>query len=346
MDNISIMPVFPDWRSAAAMSSLLFKRYGEQAKGSKYLILCSWPGLESLFPSASEYWSVTPETMKSLFWKSIRFSNETGEVVSVIRKLTRYFDEVIGGEELDQFYHDGLTTRFFERFDEVKVFKPMVPSPTILGNKFNNDLGNRRTVMIYPSCSISSWNKGRLTNEWVGNQFWIALAKRLLSEGYTPVIWKDSVCHDISGDFGEDCIYLNTDDLRIVFSAMRTVGCVLDVFTGISRLAMLARTPFLSCDERARYSQQREYEFDDLCGAKIPREYIFSFAAIIRGGDRAVWESSIIDGLMSRLNAMHPDLNRDYWPATSEVEESVPYSRVRKIQSRRLGTRFIKVPKL
>ena len=45
---------------------------------------------------------------------------------------------------------------------------------------------------------------------------------------------------------------------------MRMTGCVLDVFSGISKLALAARTPFIYVDDRARYVSLKEVELDDI----------------------------------------------------------------------------------
>ena len=49
ISNITVMPFFGDIRSTFILSSMLLHRYKEEKKGSKYFILCSWPGFESYF---------------------------------------------------------------------------------------------------------------------------------------------------------------------------------------------------------------------------------------------------------------------------------------------------------
>src|SRR5581483_5666112 len=146
--------------------------------------------------------------------------------------------------------------------------------------------------------------------------------------------------HDVSADFTDKCVYTEEKDFGKVLSVMRATGCVLDLFTGISRYALAARCPFLAVDERARYAALREYEVDDLCGLSLPKQYIFSFPTIIEGGGPGTWDFNIIDNIMARLGKFLPELNRDDWPSTGETTEIVPYETVRRKKSKRIGTKL------
>src|SRR5687768_6605532 len=67
LSDVTVLLMLPDLRSTAVASALLLKRYREQAKGSKYFILCSWPGQQGLYPYVDEYWSVPAASVKNLF---------------------------------------------------------------------------------------------------------------------------------------------------------------------------------------------------------------------------------------------------------------------------------------
>ena len=124
---------------------------------------------------------------------------------------------------------------------------------------------------------------------------------------------------------------------------MRACGCVLDIFDGSSRLALAARCPFLCFDERQRFNAVKEYEINDLCGRGLPRQYIFSFAALVEKGDPNVWRTNVFDHLVLRLKEMTAGLDRDSWPAPVESNDIVPYDAVRKRKLKKFGTRFIRV---
>jgi hypothetical protein len=136
---------------------------------------------------------------------------------------------------------------------------------------------------------------------------------------------------------------LNTGQM---LTLMRSVGCSLDVFNGTSKLAVLAKSPFIAFDERNRFFGNKEYELDDLCALNIPREYIFSFSSIVSDGDESDWESNIVNPLLIKLNLFLPKLDRDSWETLSEKEELVEYSSIRKKNMLKLGTKFIKVEQL
>jgi hypothetical protein len=124
---------------------------------------------------------------------------------------------------------------------------------------------------------------------------------------------------------------------------MRATGCVLDVYNGTSRLALCARTPYLALDERQRYTATKEFELDDLCGSGVPKQYIFSFSTIITEGNKAVWNADTFNNITSKLNSFLPDLSRDQWPSTSEVDEIVKYDVVRKKKVKKIGARLLKI---
>jgi sporulation protein YlmC with PRC-barrel domain len=116
-----------------------------------------------------------------------------------------------------------------------------------------------------------------------------------------------------------------------------------DFFSGISRYALAARTPFVCFDERIKFSSLKEYEINDLCGKKVPKEYIFGFSTIIESGDKASWSSNLIDHLLVKLDKVYEKMDRDSWPSSSETNDIVPYDSVRKIKNKKLGSRFIKI---
>lgn len=348
ISDVTVMFLLPDLRSSMIASSLLLKRYREEAKGSKYFILCSWPGFQGMFPYVDEFWSVPESSMRSLFSQSHSFLNNSSEALTFVRSLNRFFDDVVDGDVLTPYYANGLTSDFFKRFSEVKCYKPVVPSSVVLGNEFGREMNrfHGQKVFLYPSVSVQGWRRGSLSVTKIGPEFWVMLAKRLVSEGYTPVIYKGPLCHDISADMAGSSVTVTDPDISHVMAAMRSCGCVLDVFNDISRLALAARCPFLVVDERARYVGLKEYEIDDLCADGIPREYIYSFSTIITSGEPTLWGTSLIDGIVTKLSCLFRDWDRDAWPTASEQEITMPYSRVRTITEKRLGARFIKVPRM
>ena len=278
MANITVMPFFGDMRATFVLSSLLLKRYQEEVKGSKYFIFCSWPGYQSFFPYVDEYWALTDTSqIKKLYQQSEGFRNRADVAAIHLRNMHEFFREVTDVRDLQMFYNNGITQKFWDRFKHVKRFLPMVPSSAILGKDFNRELTNKAgyKVFLSPSQFICTWKLGKPCWIPASKLFWIELIKRLLAERFTPVLWKHDLAHDLSMDFPEECIHVAENDVARILGVMRAVGCVLDVFNGSSKLALAARCPFVSCDERQRYIGMKEYEIDDLCGSKVPKQYIF-----------------------------------------------------------------------
>lgn len=346
MSDIVVMPFFGDIRSTIVLSSLLLKRYREEVKGSKYFILCSWNGYEGLFPYVNEFWSIKGEAKDRLFSHTDGFENNSDMVPHIHRNLNCFFENVITAEELKSFYDGGILQEYFDRFKQIKCFKPALPSSAILGNDFNRELNKRsgNKVFIYPVIYVKELQQGRMVQARTCKEFWCELAKHLIHFGYVPILYQGQFTHDLS-DTLPDVMKIYDDNVLSVLTAMRTVGCVLDVFGEISRLAIMARCPFVAVDERLRYNNCKENEIDGLCGYNIPREYLFSFSNIILHGDKNVWHLNLFYNIISKLEKIFFDFNREAWPSTMEQNEVVLYSKVKQQKSKKFGTRFIKVPR-
>lgn len=348
--NITVVPFFGDLRSMFVMASLLLKRYREEEKGSKYFIFCSWPGFQGLFPYVDEYWGIADESLLKKFYSgAAQLRNKNNLCSTYYRNLNQYFfeDVVVPHETLSKYYGAGLTDEYHKRFKQIKRTLPLVPSTAQLPKDFVRELAVRGgfKIFVYPSAFLTAWKLGDIEQVPITKDFWVALLKRLISERFVPVVYKCPFTHDVSSDLTDKCIYVTDPDISKLLTVMRATGCVLDLFSGVSRLALAARCPFLMVDERARYAALKEYEIDDLCGQTLPKQYIFSFHTIIESGRPDTWDFNIINNVMVRLHAFMPDLDRDEWPSTGESTEVVDYKSVRRKKAQRIGTKLLKVPK-
>lgn len=329
--NVMVITFFGDLRSLFVLSTLLLHRYKEQDKPSKYIILCSWPGFSSLFPYIDEYWSIQSDThVKKLYSTANGFINNNELLGQYYRNLNQYFfEDVMDANYFHAYYDKGLTNLFWSKYREVKRFFPGIPSAAVMGKEFNKNFMEKGgiKVFVYPFQQIS-------------REFWVTLINRLLSENFTPVICKSFLTHDLSQEFSKSCIYFSEVDIGKVLSIMRLTGCVIDIFSGISRLALLARAPFIAVNERAKYVSYKEYELDDLCGINIPRKYIFSFLTNIV--DSETWDFDILNPLIGRLKDFLPD--RDKLPSTGQSLDTISYDVVREKKLKRIGTRLLKLP--
>lgn len=345
--NLVILPFFGDIRSLMVMSSLLLQRYRQEVKNSKYFILASWPGFQGLFPYVDEYWAINDEAHLNKFYEqSEGFRNKSDLTTIYTRNLNEFFREVIDPKEISQYYQDGITNKFFEKFTTTKRFLPFVPSSTVLGKDFNRDLSTKAgyKIFIHPSIFAKQWNVGKSKNVRAKKEFWVELVEKLLANNYVPVIWQNYLSYDISQEFVGRCIFIGETDIVRVLSAMRTTGCVLDVFNSLSRLAILARCPFIAIDERSRYNNLKEYETDDLCGSEISKGYIFTFSTIISDGNPYNWNQDIFQSILRKLDVFLPELNRDEWPSTGETTDVVPYKKfVRNNEQLKLGIKLLKI---
>ena len=345
--NVCILPFFGDLRSTCILSSFLLHRYRQEVKSSRYFILASWPGFQGLFPYVDEYWSITDNAhIKNFYEKSEGFLNKSDLNTVYTRNLNEFFRDVINVKDLSAYYDDGLTSKFFDKFKEVKRFLPFISSSANLSRDFNKDLSNLPgfKVFVTPSIFFKTWNNGRSKNTRTKIDFWKNLVDYLLEKKYTPVIWNNYLTHDLSQEkYIGKCLFLNEIDISRVLSAMRATGFVLDVFNNVSKLSLLARCPYLCVDERSRYSNQKEYEIDDLF-PHIPKNYIYTFSTILNEGTKNSWDNDICNSIGNRIEEIIPVLDRDKWPSTGESFDTISYKdSVRKIKSKKMGTKFIQV---
>jgi len=345
IENVTVLPFFGDRRSSVVLSSIILRRIREELKASRYFILLSWPGDEGLFPYVDEYWHIEDEaSLQKLSADASGFSNASSVLPVVERSLNQYIYDVMSERDIIPYYDAGITSDFFERFRHVKVFMPSIPSVSSVGAELSRTLSKKEgKVFVRPCRMMSSWRNGSLSWIKAPKEFWSALLSNLVSEGFHPVVMRDSFCYDLSAEVSESCIHIKSQDTVKDLSVMRTCSAVLDVFDGSSRLALIARCPFLCFDERQRFSSLKEYEVNDLCGMQVPKEYIYSFAALVEKGNPSVWKSNIFDHMVVKLRSMVSSSDRNSWPAPIETNEIVPYDSVRRRKLKRLGSRFIKV---
>lgn len=347
IEGVTILPFFGDHRSSFVLSSLLLRRIKEEMKSSKYFILVSWPGHEGLFPYVDEYWQVEDEAVLDMLRNdAVGFSNSSIALASMTRGLNQYFYDVMTTRDLLPFYENGLTKEFFERFKHVKASLPSIPSSASLGVEFARTLSQKESkVFIYPSKEAQTWKMGSVAGTSTPREFWLDLLESVSKSGFFPVVCSDIFSHDLSADFTENCLHIKGLELSKTLGVMRSCGCVVDMFGGISRYALAARVPFVCFDERVKFNNIKDYEVNDLCGSDIPKEYIFGFSTLIQSGDKAIWRSNLLDHLVIKLKKIYEKMDRDSWPSSAESNEIVPYDSVRRRKNKKLGSRFIRIPK-
>ncbi len=344
--NVLAVPFFGDLRSTAILSTFLLPRIKE-IHPNKYVVLCSWPGFNGLFPYVDEYWSLTDNSgLTTLASEANSFYNTS----NLATELTRGLFEVLNIQTSKDFllwYNKGFSQKYWEDFKTIQRFRPEVLSSSVIPADLRSQLEKRRgrKVVVFPTKKMRSWQQGRTINMPAQKDFWVSLIERLLEEGFEPVIHQNWFTYDMSPDFTDRCMYLVTKSVAETLAAFRTIGCVLDIHSGISRLAQAARCPYVVVTERASYIEDKDHELDDLCGLDVPKQYVFSFSTMLMTGTAGEWKVSLLDELMVRLNQFVSNIDLTKLPSTSQEFEPVSYDVVRTRTARRAGMRFIKTSK-
>lgn len=345
ISSVCILPIYADIKYTTILSSLLLKRYREELKSSKYFILCSWPGMEGLFPYVNEYWSLKDEnSFNSIYSECNNFNNNSDKFVNIVRNLNYFFEDVIDSDLFSNYYNNGIKDEFFNTFKHIKRFLPTIPSSGIMGSDFNRklELYSDKKVFIYPTTYINIWSYGKTNKVKISKVFWIELVKHIINKKITPVICKNMFTYDLSDEFTEDCIYVQTNDLLKIMAIMRQVGCTLDVFNDVSKLSIISRSSFVMCQERKKFISAKEYEIDDLFAKNLQKDYIFTFPTSIFANDVNLWKINLFDNIDVKLNNFISNLDIEHFPSPSEIVDVVQYSEVRENKIRKINAHYIK----
>lgn len=344
--NIVAVPFFCDFTSLFILSSVILKNYKEANPG-KYLILCSWPGIQAFFPYVDEVWTLEDESViKNLATGANNFYNDS----TLATELTRSIAEVLNiftSKDISKYYNKGFSKKYWEEFKEIKRFLPEVPSANLISSDFRTQLNRRigSKVVVYPTTRMKSWQQGKSVYLPISKDFWSTLIERLLQEGCEPVVYQNCFTYDMSKDFIDRCLYLVPRNMSDLLAAFREIGMVLDVHSGISRLAIAARCPYLAVTERKIYIEDKNFEIDDLCADGLPRQYIFSFSTQLMVGGPEEWEVSVLGNIVARLKDFMPQIEQELLPSTISSYQPMSYDCIRQRKSKRLGSAFIKTSK-
>jgi len=340
LSNLMVVPFYGDIRSTFNLSSLLLRQYKESNK-DLYVIMCSWPGFHDLFPYVDEYWTLDDEsTAKTLAMDANNLYNGSGLASEINRGLLEV-SNILSSKDLKAWHNEGFTKKYWDDFKEIRRYFPEVPSSSKLSSSFLNEMNRKqgRKIVVFPVTKMATWHRGQTVYMPVLRSFWDALIEMLLSEGFMPVVYQNWFTYDMSREFTDRCVYLVPRNVSDVLAAMRHVGLVLDIHSGISRLAIAARTPFVAVDERLRFIESGDYEVDDLC-CEMPRKYIFSFSTMLMSGGPSEWKDSLLDNISVTLKSFNPT-DGGNWGATNETYQSVSYDKVRDRKAKRRGVTFI-----
>ncbi len=128
-----------------------------------------------------------------------------------------------------------------------------------------------------------------------------------------------------------------------LMSVMRCIDCTIDLFSDISKIAILARTPFLLCTERSRYVDGRDGEILDISAKNIEKQTVFTFPNVIETGNINSWFTNLIELILSKLDKV--PFGKELLPGT-ELTLEQDINQIKKNRVNRFGARFIKVPKV
>lgn len=348
-DQISVFFALGDLRSTAAISSMILPRIRKEKKALRYFIVFGYPNFSCLYPYADEYWSFNnPEKLEQIYYSSCGLDNNSNLKTIYLRHLNENFREVLKQEDLSNIYDGCIKTPFWESNKNLRIILPQVSTSLVnfnsdIQNKFNK-LGDKK-IFIFPNKNIQIFRKNKLVFENVSMYFWKNLIKSLIDLNIGVVCLKNNLTYDLSTEFvnEEKVLNFSENDIEKIMALMRMTGCVLDFFSGIGRFAAIARTPYVCIDERYRYFNFKEYEYEDIIGKNIPIERMFVFADLINPVNNLF--ENVAKNIIKKIDSVFNGLEKiKGLPNASYIDYVSNYENVRYYQNQKLGVKFIKFP--
>ena len=347
-DQICVFFNLGDLRNTLAISSMLLPRFRKETKSLRYFIVFGYHGFSSLYPYADEYWSFNPDNFAKVYNSSAGYENYSDLKNIYLRHLNENFREVIKSDIFLDVYNNFFSTKFWEKNKNIRIILPQVmnnlANDDSIVAKFNS-LKNKRKLFIFPNKTMQIIRKGNLVHQEIRQEFWINLVERLLQNNVDLVCIKHYLTHDISPNFidNKNILFFNEKDINKIMSLMRMTGITLDFFSGMSRLSNIARVPFILVDERMRYFNHREYEFEDVIGNEVlDRERFFIFADLMNANNDLY--NNIAGNIISKIDRI---LSINNGVLYSEYADKLSnYQNVRYYQSKKMGLKFLKFPKV
>ena len=344
IDNICIIPIFSDIRHLCVLSTYLIRKFIQNDKPSKYVIILGHSGFSCLFSCADEYWELEDdEANEQLASKGDSFSNTSDVYNNLLRELNHWFYEIIDPNYFEQYYENSFNLNYIEKYSNFNRWVPSIKSVSVLSDYERNQIMGykSRFICLMPTKFIYYWSQGKEHKLKVPIHFWKELIKYLNGSKYKIIsIQPKGWCYDLSSEFGEDIAYCNSSDMSKVFALMRWSKCVLDFFQDIYCLSMISRTPFVKFEERNRYNCNKLYEIEDVYGFNLNNKYIFGFSTLINSQGLDLNFFSIIE---KKIETLFEEMNEELLPSSSESLEVIPYQNVKKRTPLRLGAKFIKI---
>lgn len=348
-DQITVFFGLGDLRNTAAMSSMILPRIRKEKKALRYFIVFGYPNYSCLYPYADEYWSFNnDDRLDQIYYSSVGLDNNSNLKTIYLRHLNENFREVLKQEDYSNLYNNCLQTNYWDSNKDIRIVLPQISTSLISFNediqKKFNDLGKRK-LFIFPVKNIQVYRKNKLVFHPVDKEFWKHLVNKLLQLGIGLVCCKNSLTFDLSDYFPDqsNIFHVVEHDLEKIMSLMRLTGCVLDFFSGIGRFAAIARVPYICIDERYRYFNFKEYEYEDVIGKNLPIERFFLFADLISPTNNLF--ENVANNIINKVDKVINGLEKNKGiPDASYIDYLSDYDNVRYYQTQKLGVKFIKFP--
>lgn len=346
-DQITVLFNLGDLRNTLSLSSMVLPKFRKETKALRYFIVFSYPGFSSLFPYADEYWSFDPENFFKIYNNSCGLDNSINLKTIYLRHLNENFREVIKAESFNDIYDHFFIKRYWEKNKNIRIILPQVINSLASNDSFveqYSKININKKVFIFPNKTMQIIRKGKLIYEEIKYEFWVNLIKKLLENDVGIFCVKHPLTYDMSAEFTENknILFFNEIDINQIMALMRMAGCVFDFFSGISRLAIMSRTPYILADERIRYFNYKEYEFEDVVGESLHGERFFIFADLMNANNDLY--NNIASNIINKIDKIKKNskgmLNSEY------IDKLSNYQNVRYYQSKKMGLKFLKFPKV
>lgn len=282
MQKIIVLPVFSEISHLMVFANLILPSIRNDINfKDKYIIIVTWKGFAKFLPQADEVWSIKSTDNIDRFYEKVDGMMNKSEALSVVhRSLNEYFRNVVEPIRFANWFQNGFNRQNINR-DVIQIFKQSIPNINYLNQnvvKNINDLGENKAFII-PFKYIKRWHLGKVVLHKLSPVFYQNVIDGLIAKNCKCVVLKNYLSFDLSKNYldNKNVFSIQEDDWFLVMAYMLATKMYVDLFSGISSLAMYCGCRSISIVERNFHTVSNSLELESCMTNNNTDVKLFSF---------------------------------------------------------------------
>jgi hypothetical protein len=282
LQKIIVIPIFGDINHIIVFANYIFHGLRNDINlKDKYIIVVTWKGFAKFFPQANEVWSSKSiEHADKFYEKTEGLINKYENLNIIYRSLNEYFRNVIDPVKFSNQFHFGFKKENIKN-KNVEIIKNKTPNINYLNKNAVdqiNALGEKR-VFIIPFKFLRQLSLGKIKNYKPSYAFYVNTIDSLIKKNINCVVLKNYLTFDLSKNYLENknVVMVQEDDWFNIMAYMLATGVYVDLFAGISSLAIYCGCPSVTVVERNMHVVSNQEEIEMCMNDSIIDRKLFSF---------------------------------------------------------------------